>query len=102
MSENLYKANSRFLEIIESIGLYDTSVWNYQMYAIIDGEEMMVIKNTLLNRKESVRKNMDYNSNIIRSSKDKIKKIIAEHPELAESVLALVERKEKELEKELD
>ena len=45
---------------------------------------------------------MDYNSNIIRNSKDKIKKIIAEHPELAESVLALVERKEKELEKEVD
>lgn len=96
MSDNLYKATEEYMAIIKSLKLYDASVWNYQMNAIVDATEMEVIKTTLHNRRDTLKKNLDYNNNIINKSKEKIKQIIQNDPKIADSVMAVIDKKELE------
>lgn len=84
------------MAIIKSLKLYDASVWNYQMNAIVDATEMEVIKTTLHNRRDTLKKNLDYNNNIINKSKEKIKQIIQNDPKIADSVMAVIDKKELE------
>lgn len=97
MSDNLYKATENYNAIIESLNLYDPSVWSYQTAAVLEPEEMNVIKETLHKRRDAIKKNMDYNSDLIEKSKENIKRIIDEEPEIGNDILAMVDRKEKEL-----
>lgn len=97
MSDNLYKATNEYMDMIKSLKLYDPSVWNYQMNAIIDEKEMNVIKNTLNTRRDALKKNLDYNNNIINNSKEKIKRIIEKDPGIADEIIAIVDKKEKEI-----
>lgn len=97
MSDELYKSTENYTAIVNSLNLYDASVWGYQVNAILEPDEMAVIKNTLYNRRDGLRKNIDYNNEVISKAKEKIKKIIEEEPSLAADILAMVDRKESEL-----
>lgn len=97
MSDNLYKATENYMAIIQSLNLYDSSVWSYQTAAILEPEEMNVIKETLHKRRDAIKKNIDYNNDLIAKSKENIKRTIEEDPGIANAVLEMVERKEKEL-----
>ncbi len=97
MSDNLYKSTENYMKIINSLNLYDSSVWSYQISAIIDINEMDIIKNTLESRRESLRKIIDYNNDLVNRSKDKIKKLIEDDNSIADEVLKIVDRKEKEI-----
>lgn len=97
MSDNLYKATENYMAIIESLKLYDSSVWSYQTAAILEPEEMNVIKETLHRRRDAVKKNIDYNNDLIAKSKENIKRTIEEDPDMGNAILDMVERKEQEL-----
>lgn len=97
MSDNLYKSTEEYMDIIKGLNLYDPSVWSYQMNAILEKEEMEVIRKTLHNRRDGLKKNIDYNTDVVNNSKNRIKKVIEDDPSLADEVLALVDRKEKEI-----
>lgn len=97
MSDNLYKATENYNAIIESLNLYDASVWSYQTAAILEPEEMNVIKDTLHKRRDAIKKNMDYNSDLIAKSKENIKQIIEKDPDIGKDILDMVDRKENEL-----
>lgn len=97
MSDNLYKATNNYMHIINSLDLYDPSVWNYQMAALLDENEMKVIKDTLHGRRDSLKKTIDYNNDMINKSKDRIKSTIEADKSLADDIIAMVDRKEKEL-----
>lgn len=97
MSDNLYKATENYMAIIQSLKLYDPSVWSYQTAAILEPEEMNVIKETLHRRRDAIKKNIDYNNDLIAKSKENIKRTIEEDPDIANDVLEMVDRKEKEL-----
>lgn len=93
MSDNLYKSVENYMSIINSLNLYDSSVWNYQTKAVINREEMDIIRETLYRRRESLRKNIDYNNEVIYRSKEKIKELIEREPSLSEDILAMLDRK---------
>lgn len=97
MSDNLYKATENYMNIINSLNLYDSSVWNYQVHAIIDLKEMDIIKNTLESRRENLCKIIDYNNDLVNRSKDRIKKLIEDDNSITDDVLLIVERKEEEI-----
>ena len=97
MSDNLYKATENYMAIIESLKLYDSSVWSYQTAAVLEPEEMNVIKETLHRRRDAVKKNIDYNNDLIAKSKENIKRTIEEDPDTGNAILDMVERKEQEL-----
>lgn len=94
MSDNLYKATESYMDIIDSLNLYDPSVWTYQTNAIVSGDEMEVIRKTLHNRRDLIKKNIDYNNEVINRTKEKIKKITDDAPELADDIIRIIEQKE--------
>lgn len=94
MSDKLYQATENYMNIIQSLRLYDPSVWSYQSAAVIEPEEMDVIKKALHSRRDNLKKNLDYNNGVINKSKEKIRRMIEEEPELANDVLAMIDDKE--------
>lgn len=97
MSDNLYKATENYMAIIASLNLYDPSVWSYQTAAILDPSEMSIIKETLHKRRTSIKKNIDYNTDLITKSKSDIKRTLETTPEISDAILSMLDRKEKEL-----
>ena len=97
MSDELYKSTENYTAIINSLNLYDSSVWGYQVNALLEPDEMEVIKKALYNRRDSLKKNIEYNNGVINKSKEKIKKMIEEEPELSAQIIDMVDRKERAL-----
>ncbi|MEY8328587.1 hypothetical protein AALB81_04480 [Lachnospiraceae bacterium 48-33] len=95
MSDELYQEQKEFNDLIHSLNLYDESVWNFQMSAIIDEGEMKEIQDNLNKRKKGLRRTMDYNKKRSEKCKQKVKNLIKDEPELAPDILRIVEEKEK-------
>lgn len=95
MSDELYQEQKEFNDLIHSLNLYDESVWNFQMSAIIDEGEMKEIQDNLNKRKKGLRRTIDYNKKRSEKCKQKVKNLIKDEPELAPDILRIVEEKEK-------
>ncbi len=92
MSDNLYKATENYMAIIQSLNLYDPSVWSYQTAAILEPSEMNVIKEALHKRRDAIKKNIDYNNDLMERSKKNIKRTIEEDTSVANDILEVVDR----------
>lgn len=94
MSEEMYREQEHYTALISRLSLYDASVWNYQMNALVEEAEMQELVENLENRKKGLRKTLDYNKKRSEKCKQKIKEIIKEEPGLTEQVLKIVEERE--------
>lgn len=97
VSDELYKEQKRFQDMIHALNLYDESVWVYQMDAILDPGSMWEIQENLEKRKKGLRKTLDYNQKRSNKCKQKVKNLIHEEPKLAADILKIVESKENEI-----
>ena len=97
VSDELYKEQKKFQDMIHSLNLYDESVWIYQMDAILDPGSMWEIQENLEKRKKGLRKTLDYNQKRSNKCKQKVKNLIHEEPKLAADILKIVEAKENEI-----
>lgn len=97
MSDELYQEQKQFNDLIHSLNLYDESVWNFQMDAIIDETAMKEIRDNLNRRKKGLRKTIDYNKKRSEKCKQRVKNLIKDEPELAPEILKIVEEKEKSI-----
>lgn len=94
MSDELYKEQQQFNDLIHSLHLYDESVWGFQMEAIVNDGAMKEIQDNLNRRKKGLRKTMDYNKKRSDKCKQKVKNLIKNEPALAPEILKIVEEKE--------
>jgi len=96
MSDELYKEIENYNSIINRLGLYDNTVWNYQIGAITDEKEMEEMKHKLFVRRDQLNKIIDNNESYVNKSKDKIRKIIEKDPGISKEVISIIDKKEKE------
>lgn len=95
MSEELYQEQQNFTDMIHGLHLYDESVWNYQMNAIIHEGEMDALVHNLEQRRKGLRKTLDFNKKRSDKCKQKVKNLIKAEPSLAADILKIVEEWEK-------
>ena len=101
--ENLRKAerdldyNEReLLQMLKCYQIKDPAIWLHQTEAILDRKEMVEIRHNLIVRRQSLRRRMDYNKEVVAGgSQQEIKELVEKYPQYAKEIMQAVEEYEK-------
>lgn len=84
------------LALLKCYQLKDPSIWLRQTEALLDNKEMVEIRHNLIIRRQSLRKRIDYNKEVIAAKAQKeIKDLVDGYPQYAEEILRAVSEYEK-------
>ncbi len=106
--ENMRKAerdldqNEReLLQMLKCYQINDPAIWLHQTEAILDRKEMVEIRHNLIVRRQSLRRRMDYNKEVVAGgSQQEIKALVEKYPQYAKEVMKYVEEYEKKYQNE--
>lgn len=88
------------LQMLKRYQVKDPAVWLHQTEAILDPKEMVEIRHNLIIRRQSLRRRMDYNKEVVAgASQREIKELVEEYPQYAKEIMATVEEYEKKFAK---
>ena len=84
------------LHILRRYNLYDADIWLDQARALLDHGEMVEIRHNLFLRRQSLRRRMDYNREVIAAkAKDEIKDLAGSYPRYAREIMSMVDEYDK-------
>ena len=79
------------LHILRRYQVKDPMIWLHQTQAILDKKEMVEIRHNLIIRRQSLRRRMDYNREVIAGkAQAEIKDLVDKYPEYAKEILDIV------------
>ncbi|MCH5258640.1 MAG: hypothetical protein J1F18_02745 [Lachnospiraceae bacterium] len=88
------------LQMLKRYQVKDPAVWLHQTEAILDPKEMVEIRHNLIIRRQSLRRRMDYNKEVVAgASQREIKELVDAYPQYAKEIMATVEEYEKKFAK---
>lgn len=88
------------LQILKRYQIKDPAVWLHQTEAILDHKEMVEIRHNLIIRRQSLRRRMDYNKEVVAGGSQKeIRELVEKYPQYAKEIMAAVEEYEKKFAK---
>ena len=82
-------------QLVEQLSNYRVQMperWISQTAALLDKREMVEIRHELIQRRQALRKQMDYNQEVAESARNEVKDIAATYPKYAQEILSMVER----------
>lgn len=86
------------LRILRRYQIKDPAVWLHQTEAILDHKEMVEIRHGLIIRRQSLRRRMDYNKEVVAGGSQKeIMDLVHRYPKYAKEIIAAVEKYEKNM-----
>ncbi|MBO6132863.1 MAG: hypothetical protein J6P05_00825 [Lachnospiraceae bacterium] len=80
------------VKLLRTLNLNDPNIWVNQCEALVDPKEMVEIRHDLIQRRQAVRKRIEYNTENRDASKDEISGIAKEYPEYGEEILGIVSK----------
>lgn len=86
----LGQACNQLNNMLEDMGLSDPAVWNNQVEALYQPEEMNVIRGSLNEQRKKLREQIDYNLKRIDEAKGNVKAYIKKNPEHAKEIMDIV------------
>ena len=85
-------AKLELMHILRKYQIGDTAIWLNQTDAILDHKEMVEIRHSLILRRQSLRKRMDYNREVVAANaQNEIKDLVESYPKYSGEIMALVE-----------
>ena len=84
------------ISILRRYQLHDPDIWIYQTAALLDPKEMVEIRHGLVDRRQKLRIQMDYNKRLATEAQKEIKDVIENYPQYKDEILQMVERYERE------
>ena len=76
--------------------LHDPDIWVHQTAALLDPKEMVEIRHGLVDRRQKLRTQMEYNKRLATEAQQEIRNTMEEYPQYQEEILDMVERYERE------
>ncbi len=89
MKELTY-SQEQLVRILRRYKFYDPMIWLHQAGAIIDPKEMVEVRHALIQRRQRIRKQLDFNSENASAAQEQIRNIVAQYPEYAKEILTMV------------
>lgn len=84
------------IRILKCYQISDPAIWLHQTEAILEHKEMVEIRHNLIIRRQSLRRRMDYNKEVVAGGSQKeIKELVNRYPQYAREILETVEKYEK-------
>lgn len=88
------------LQMLKRYQIKDPAIWLHQTEAILDPKEMVEIRHNLIIRRQSLRRRMDYNKEVVAGGSQKeIKQLVEQYPQYAKEIMKTVEEYEKKFSK---
>lgn len=85
------------LNILKCYQIKDPAIWLHQTAALLDSKEMVEIRHNLIIRRQSLRRRIDYNKEIIiAGAQNAIKDMADSYPEYAKEIMDMVSEYERE------
>ncbi len=85
------------LHVLRRYQVKDPMIWLHQTAALLDKKEMVEIRHNLIIRRQSLRKRMDYNKEVIAGkAQAEIKDLVENYPKYAKEILTIVGEYEKD------
>lgn len=97
-AETEAKADYYGRQLVERLANYhlaEPSRWRHQAKALLDKREMVEIRHELILRRQSLRKQLDYNKSVAETAKNEIMDVAEQYPVYASEILDMVNRYEK-------
>lgn len=95
MTTMLNEAEIELERELRKVGLYDVHIWLSQVKALFDKNEMVEVRHALLERRQKLREQIEYNQNRIEEAKANITKATKKYPAITEDALKIIDRFEK-------
>ncbi|MCQ2498610.1 MAG: hypothetical protein MJ133_06455 [Lachnospiraceae bacterium] len=84
-------AERAFLRELRRFQIKDTMIWLHQTEALLDKREMVEIRHKYIIRRQSLRRRMDYNKEVVAlNAQNEIKDIVDKYPKYAKEILDIV------------
>lgn len=80
------------IRVLKRYQLHDPEVWIHQTDALTDKKEMVEIRHNLIERRQKLRIQMEYNKRLAKEAQAEIKKVAQDYPQYRAEVLELVNR----------
>lgn len=94
--QELDAVEREFLQMLKCYQIKDPAIWLHQTEAILDRKEMVEIRHNLIVRRQSLRRRMDYNREVVAGGSQKeIKELVEKYPQYAKEIMKSVEEYEK-------
>lgn len=90
-SARLIEVEDELTTMLKNVGVRDTSVWISQAGAFIDKSQLYELKKTLGDRREKLKKSMDYNMDTIEKAREEIKRIILSDKENSTELMSILD-----------
>lgn len=85
------------LHILRRYQVKDPMIWLHQTQALLDKKEMIEIRHNLIIRRQSLRRRMDYNKEVIAGkAKAEVKDLVENYPKYAKEILGIVAEYDKD------
>lgn len=97
-SQDYVYYQKEFLKLLRNARIKDTSVWLHQARAIIEGQEMMRLRQGLFGRRKALRERLDYNRELAKTAQAEVTEISRKYPRYKDEILEWIgeyERKQK-------
>ena len=85
----------QLVEILTRYRVQDPARWLTQTGAILDNKEMIEIRHELILRRQALRKQLDYNTEIAENAQREVREVAVKYPKYAAEITAMVEEAEK-------
>ena len=94
--EDLSYHKRALMAVLKRYQLHDPEIWLHQTAALLDPKEMVEIRHGLIDRRQKLRVQMEYNKRLATEAQKEIRNTIDEYPQYRQEILDMVERYEKE------
>lgn len=93
----LDSTQQELLHILRRYQVKDPMIWLYQTQALLNKKEMIEIRHNLIIRRQSLRRRMDYNKEVIAGkAKAEVKDLVENYPKYAKEILGIVAEYDKD------
>lgn len=83
------------IKVLKRYQLHDPEVWLHQAEALLDKKEMVEIRHNLIERRQKLRVQMEYNKRLAKEAQQEIKKTMEYYPQYREEILGIVNHYER-------
>lgn len=90
---SFYQKQMRHL--LFQFNLKDPNIWLHQAIALIDNREMVEIRHELIERRQNIRKQIDYNTEVAKNAQGEIKDIVDKYPQYSREIANVISEYEK-------
>lgn len=94
--EELNYQKKALISILKRYQLHDPEIWLHQTVALLNPKEMVEIRHGLIDRRQKLRVQMEYNKRLATEAQKEIQNTMDDYPQYRQEIMDMVERFEKE------